>query len=114
MNRVKNYVISIGLMWGIFFGMSQPGLFQNVYSQDAEASELVPVAAGNVSGVARSTTVGTATIGGQQVEYYTRLPKTIGNCMELVSRQVTYYNCDGTYYRPYYLGNRVVYVIERP
>ena len=67
--------------------------------------------AGNVQGTGRSTIRGTGTIGGHYVTYYTNIP---GNCIELKSSGINYYNCSGDYYRPYYLGNEIVYVKESP
>jgi hypothetical protein len=29
----------------------------------------------------------------------------------VVTREVTYHHCGGTYYRPYYQGTEVVYVV---
>lgn len=65
---------------------------------------------GNVQSTGRATVRGTGTIDGRYVTYYTQLPAdSIDGCIEVVSEGVTYYNCDGDYYRPYYAGNQIVY-----
>ena len=67
--------------------------------------------AGEVQGSGSTTTRGSAYLDGSYVTYYTDLP---GSCIHLVSQGTSYYNCDGTYFRPYYLGNQIVYVQESP
>lgn len=33
------------------------------------------------------------------------------SCTRVVTDNVTYHNCNGVYYRPYYQGTEVVYVV---
>jgi len=60
---------------------------------------------GGVGAVAAGVAVGTAIAVGTRV---TTLP---ASCTTVVSGDVTYHSCGSVYYRPYYEGTKVVYVV---
>lgn len=41
----------------------------------------------------------------------TRVARLPRSCTTVVTDEVTYHHCDGVYYRPYYEGTTVVYVV---
>ena len=98
--------LTAALPWRFPAGLSVNGPALN----DAEAY-YGSYSAGEVQGTGSTTTRGSAYLDGSYVTYYTDLP---GSCIHLVSQGQSYYNCDGTYFRPYYLGNQIVYVQENP
>ena len=44
----------------------------------------------------------------------TRVTVLPAGCTTVITRGVTYHYCGDVYYRPYYEGNTVVYVVEEP
>jgi hypothetical protein len=44
----------------------------------------------------------------------TRVYTLPAGCTKVVRGAVSYHHCGGVYYRPYYEGNTVVYVVEEP
>jgi len=57
-----------------------------------------------------------ATIHRNHVRRHRRRAVTVlpAGCRKVVRRRVTYYRCGSIYYRPYYQGTTVVYVVESP
>jgi hypothetical protein len=106
MSAIIKVSVLLALLAGFPYGFSK----NEISVREAEAY-YGSYSAGNYQATGRSTIRGTGTIGGQYVTYYTNLP---GNCIEVKSAGVEYFNCNGDYYRPYYLGNQIVYVIESP
>jgi len=96
-------------------GLSRILLASAVALLSAEALGVVgmPATPGSVAGVARRTTRRTAyaTSAAVSSSYVTALP---GGCRGVMMGGVEYYQCGGAYYRPYYQGTQLVYVIENP
>ena len=86
--------------------------FDNVVISDAEAVVGRPASPGSVAGVRRRTT--RRTVRRRHIAAGTRVVVLPSGCTTVVKYSVEYHYCDGTYYRPYYEGNEVVYVVEEP
>ncbi len=86
--------------------------FDNVVIRDAEAEVGRPASPGSVAGVRRRTT--RRTVRRRHIATGTRVVVLPSGCTTVVKYGVEYYYCDGTYYRPYYDGDEVVYVVEKP
>ncbi len=115
-----------------FFGMRLPvlaalavGLFidfpvieitNNVPLKEAQAVVGRPATPRSAAGVARRTTRRTVRRHHRhRVVVGTRVTVLPVGCSKYIVGGVTYYNCDTVYYRPYYEGNEVVYVVvEEP
>ncbi|MBW1788431.1 MAG: hypothetical protein JRK53_17715 [Deltaproteobacteria bacterium] len=85
----------------------------NIALKDAEARIGRPATPGSVAGVRRRTrrrtVVVTAAVIGSR---HYALPS---GCPKVIHGGVTYYSCGGCYYKPYYEGTQVVYVVvEEP
>jgi hypothetical protein len=76
----------------------------------AEAVVGRPASPTSVAGVKRRTRRRTA----RRVSAGTRVTVLPSGCTTIVKQGVTYHYCGGVYYRPYYEGNTVVYVVEEP
>ena len=76
----------------------------------AEAVVGRPASPTSVAGVKRRTRRRTA----RRVAVGTRVYSLPGGCTTVVKRQVTYHYCGGVYYRPYFEGNTVIYIVEEP
>lgn len=76
----------------------------------AEAVIGRPASPRSVAGVNRRTRRRTA----RRVSAGTRVTVLPSGCTKVIKRGVAYYHCGGVYYRPYYEGNTVVYVVEEP
>ena len=85
---------------------------------------LIPV---SVGGVRRRTRRRTAVVVGTtaaastaaaataaRVAVGTRVYALPGGCQKAIVGGVNYYRCNGVYYRPYYEGSTLVYVVENP
>lgn len=81
-----------------------------VVMNTAEAVIGRPASPTSVAGVKRRTRRRTA----RRVAVGTRVYTLPSGCITVVKRGVTYHHCGGVYYRPYYQGNTVVYVVEEP
>jgi hypothetical protein len=77
---------------------------------NAEAVVGRPASPNSVAGVHRRTRRRTR----RRVAAGTRVHALPAGCTTVVTRGVKYHNCGGVYYRPYYEGNTVVYVVENP
>ena len=77
---------------------------------NAEAVVGRPASPGSVAGVHRRTRRRTA----RRVRTGTRVHVLPAGCTTVITRGVKYYRCGGVYYRPYYQGSTVVYVVENP
>ena len=94
--------------------------FPNIFIvKDAEAVVGRPVTPGSVAGVRRRTRRRTAAVVGATstatvVVVGTRVHTLPTACATVVKASVTYHHCGGVYYRPYYEGNTLVYVVENP
>lgn len=76
----------------------------------AEAKVGRPASPTSVGGVKRRTRRRTA----RRVSAGTRVYVLPSGCTTVVKRGVNYHYCGGVYYRPYYEGNTVIYVVEEP
>lgn len=78
--------------------------------KEAEAVVGRPATPGSVAGTHRRTRRRTK----RRVAAGTRVTTLPGGCTTVMRGGVKYHHCDGVYYRPYYEGNKVVYVVEEP
>jgi hypothetical protein len=78
--------------------------------RNAEAVVGRPASPTSVAGVHRRTRRRTA----RRVAVGTRVYTLPAGCTTVIMRGVRYHSCGGVYYRPYYEGNTVVYVVENP
>jgi hypothetical protein len=78
--------------------------------KNVEAIVGAPATPGSVGGVHRRTRQRTR----RRVAVGTRVYTLPGGCTPVIKGGVTYYQCGGVYYRPYYEGSKVVYVVENP
>jgi hypothetical protein len=76
----------------------------------AEARLGRPASPNSVAGVHRRTRRRTA----RRVTTGRRVRTLPAGCKTVTMRGVKYHNCGGVYYRPFYEGDRVVYVVENP
>jgi hypothetical protein len=90
-----------------FPGADRPNVFS---VKSAEAIRGRPASPGSVAGVHRRTRRRTR----RRVAARTRVYTLPGGCTTVIRGGVRYHHCGGVYYRPYYEGNTVVYVIESP
>ncbi len=95
------------------------------FSKTAEAIVGRPVTPGSVGGVRRRTRRRTAVVVGTtaaastaatttRVAVGTRVYALPGGCQTALIGGVNYHRCGGVYYRPYYEGSTLVYVVENP
>ncbi len=83
----------------------------NLFSvRNAEARLGRPASPNSAAGVHRRTKKRTA----RRVAAGTRVRTLPAGCTTVIKRGVNYHSCGGVYYRPYYEGNTVVYVVENP
>jgi hypothetical protein len=83
----------------------------NLFSvRKAEARVGRPVSPHSAAGVHRRTRRRTT----RRVAAGTRVHTLPAGCTTVIKRGVNYHSCGGVYYRPYYEGNTVVYVVENP
>jgi hypothetical protein len=83
----------------------------NFLVKEAEAVIGRPASPGSVAGVRRRTRRRTR----RRVAIGTRVYALPGGCTSVITAGVKYHHCGGVYYRPYYEGNQVVYVVvENP
>ncbi len=83
----------------------------NLFSvRNAEARLGRPASPHSVAGAHRRTKKRTA----RRVATGTRVHTLPAGCTTVIKRSVKYKSCGGVYYRPYYEGNTVVYVVENP
>jgi len=90
-----------------FSAADSPNLF---FVRNAEARIGRPASPGSVAGVRRRTRRRTV----HRVARGTRVYALPTSCTTVISGGMTYHRCSGVYYRPYYEGNTVVYVVENP
>ncbi len=76
--------------------------------RNAEAEVGRPAGPDSRAGVHRRTRRRTAR------RHHRRVHALPAGCTTVITRGVKYHNCGGVYYRPYYEGNTVVYVVENP
>lgn len=109
--RMLMWVLSVCFLTGV--GMLTPGSF---LVKDAEARLGRPVSPGSVAGVARRTTRRH-----ERRHHYQHHHRRIAvgsyvavmpsYCSSVRRHGSRYYICDNVYYRPYYEGNDVVYIV---
>lgn len=112
--------------------MAKP--FQITMMKEAQAVVGMPRTPVSVAGVARRTAVRTTAVVATSAAVATTAakpaPVTTGaattfpvgtvisalpaGCANVQLKGVTYFNCQGTYYRPAYQGQNVVYIVEAP
>jgi hypothetical protein len=95
----------------LVLGFPLPNMTNSVLFGVAEARIGRPASPGSAAGVHRRHTRRTVR---RHVAVGTRVHTLPAGCTKVVKRGVSYYRCGGVYYRPYYEGNRVVYVVEEP
>ena len=79
--------------------------------RNAEAAVGRPASPNSVAGVHRRTRRRTTR---RRVARGTRVYVLPTGCTTVITGGVKYHICGGVYYRPYYEGNTVVYVVENP
>jgi hypothetical protein len=90
----------------------------NLFINNADAVVGRPASPGSAAGVKRrtrrrtvkvvaTTTAATATV----IVAGTRVATLPQTCSQIISGGEQYYLCDGVYYKPYYEGTEVVYVV---
>ncbi len=95
------------------------------FVKNAEAVVGRPLTPGSVGGVRRRTRRRTAVVVGTtaaastaataaRVAVGTRVYALPGGCQAVIVGGVNYHRCNGVYYRPYYEGSTLVYVVENP
>ncbi len=82
----------------------------NFLDKKAEAIIGRPATPGSVAGVHRRTRRRTV----RRIAVGTRVYALPTGCTKVITHGVTYYHCGADYYRPYYEGTTVVYVVENP
>jgi hypothetical protein len=98
------FVLLLGLGWIPPMG--------SVLVSDAEAVVGRPGSPRSAAGVARRTT--RRRHRRHRIAVGTRVTVLPAGCTTVITRGVTYHYCGDVYYRPYYEGNTVVYVVEEP
>jgi hypothetical protein len=78
--------------------------------KEAEARIGRPATPGSVAGVRRRTRRRTR----RRVAVGTHVYALPAGCTTVIVGGVKYHTCGGVYYRPYYEGNKVVYIVEEP
>lgn len=88
----------------------------NLFVGDAEARVGRPATPGSVAGVSRRTSRRTARrVTRRHIAYGTRVTVVPVGYTTVVVTGTTYYVQGGVYYKPYYEGNTIVYVVvEQP
>jgi hypothetical protein len=89
---------------------------------NAEAYVGAPATPGSVSGVRRRTrrrtaavvTAATTAPAATAVVVGTVVHALPGGCNTVLVKGISYNHCGGVYYRPYYDGDKLVYVVENP
>jgi hypothetical protein len=95
----------------IFIGLIGVSFPVNPIINEAEAIVGRPATPGSVAGTARRTTRRVV----RRVAIGTRVTVLPSGCITTIEYGVKYYHCGGVYYRAYYEGTTVVYVIvEEP
>jgi hypothetical protein len=84
--------------------------FGNVFTKNAEAVVGRPASPGSVAGTARRVRRRTV----RRVAVGTRVTTVPAGCQSVIKYGTKYELCDGTYYKPTYEGNEVVYIVENP
>ena len=79
--------------------------------RNAEAVVGRPASPNSAAGVRRRTRRRTTR---RRVARGTRVYVLPTGCTTVITGGVKYYICDGVYYRPYYEGTTVIYVVENP
>ncbi len=87
-------------------------LIGSIFIGTVEARVGRPATPGSVAGVARRST--RRTVRRHHVVAGTRVRVLPAGCTTVFRRGINYHHCGGYYYRPYYEGNNVVYVVENP
>ena len=83
----------------------------NLFSvKNAEARLGRPASPNSVAGVHRRTRRRTA----RRVSAGRRVRTLPAGCTTVIRRGVKYHRCGGVYYRPYYEGNTLVYIVVNP
>ena len=105
-------VLPVVLFLWLVIGFPVADTPESVLVKDAEAVLGRPASPTSVAGVSRRTTRRTVRRHQAMGHRVRALPS---GCVEVLSGGVIYYRCSGLYYRPYYEGTEVVYiVVEEP
>jgi hypothetical protein len=102
------FLLSIGLV----ISLPESNDLSTLFVKDAEAVVGRPATPMSYAGVARRTS---RRVTRRHIAYGTRVTVLPVGYAPVVVRGVTYYAYEGVYYKPYYEGNTVVYVVvEQP
>jgi hypothetical protein len=84
----------------------------NVFIGNSEARVGRPATPRSAAGVARRST--RRTVRRHRIAVGTRVTVLPAGCTTVITHNVTYHYCGDVYYRPYYEGTTVIYVVEEP
>ncbi len=105
------FAVLFGLFFALILDFPVIDLPKNFIVKDAEAVIRRPATPASVGGTRRRTRRRTAAV----VSYGSRVNTVPAGYTTVVVSETTYYVHDGVYYKPYYEGDKVVYVlVEEP
>ena len=104
-------VFLFGLSFALVIDFPVPDTPNLSLVTNAEARVGRPASPNSVAGVHRRTRRRTTR---RRVARGTRIYVLPTGCTTVITGGVKYHICGGVYYRPYYEGNTVVYVVENP
>lgn len=94
----------------VLFVIAEFPVLENIFTAEAEARIGRPATPTSVAGVARRTTRRHV-----RRHHHHRIGHRVtilpAGCTTVITDEITYHHCSGYYYRPYYEGDTVVYVI---
>jgi hypothetical protein len=108
---LRKFPFLVLVFLALILGFPLPNMTNSFLFAVAEARIGRPASPGSAAGVHRRHTRRTVR---RHVAVGTRVHTLPAGCTKVVKRGVSYHYCGGVYYRPYYEGNRVVYVVEEP
>ncbi|MGD9034625.1 MAG: hypothetical protein PVJ69_11640 [Desulfobacteraceae bacterium] len=107
----RKFPLLVLIFLALVLGFPLPNTTNSVLFGVAEARIGRPASPGSAAGVHRRHTRRTVR---RHVAVGTRVHTLPAGCTNVVRGGVSYHHCGGVYYRPYYEGNKVVYVVEEP
>ena len=113
MKRIMPKSLFSGFCFGVLFLiisflLPEGTEMDDLFVKTAEARIGRPATPTSVAGVHRRHARRTVRRHHRRHHYLRTLP---GGCIKVVTRDVTYYRCGAVYYRPYYEGTELVYIV---
>jgi hypothetical protein len=113
MKRNKFKIIILpGLLIVFLIGIDCIPSLDYAFTGNAEARVGHPATPRSAAGVARRST--RRAVRRHRIAVGTRVTVIPTGCTTVITRDVTYHHCGGVYYRPYYEGTTIIYVVEEP